>query len=126
MVNLPHEFSIGVKVMSDQKAKLDLRAVPPSIEERNGRYYVTQSPIALEAVILRFKEGLSPETIHRDCFPSIPLAQVYAVVSFYLNNQQKVQDYLEQARREEDDLQQQMLAAHPEFLKTADESRRHL
>jgi uncharacterized protein (DUF433 family) len=106
--------------MSIQKVKLDLRAIPPSIEERDGTYHITQSPITLAAVILRFKEGLSPETIRRDCFPALPLGKIYDVISFYLNQQEEVENYLAQLRQEEDELQQQLLASHPALIKTAE------
>ena len=109
--------------MSHQKVTLELRAMPPSIEEKNGSYYIAQSPIALEAVILRFKEGLSPETIRRDCFPALSLASIYSVLSFYLNNQSQVESYLEQVQSDMDELQQQLLADHPESIKTAEELR---
>lgn len=109
--------------MSTQTVKLDLAAIPPSIEEKNGIYYITQSPITFAAVILRFREGLSPDTIRRDCFPSLPLAHIYSAISFYLSNQVQVENYLKQVKQEEDELQQQLLAAHPEFIKTAEELR---
>lgn len=103
--------------------KLDLAAIPPSIEERNGTYYITQSPITFAAVIMRFQEGLSPETIHRDCFPSLPLAHIYSAVSFYLSNQEQVETYLAQIKQEEDERQRQLLTTYPEFIKTAEELR---
>lgn len=109
--------------MSSQKTKLDLSAIPPSIEERNGIYYITQSSVTLEAVILRFKEGLSPETIRRDCYPSLSLASIYSAISFYLNNQVQVESYLNQLRCEADDLQRQLLVDHPDFIKTSEELR---
>ena len=99
--------------MNTQTVKLDLAAVPPSIEERNGMYYITQSPITFAAVILRFQEGLSPETIRRECFPSLPLAHIYSAINFYLSNQEQVENYLEQVKREEDELQQRLLATYP-------------
>lgn len=109
--------------MSSQKAKLDLAAIPPSIEERNGSYYITQSPITFAAVILRFQEGLAPETIRRDCFPSLPLAHIYSAISFYLSNQEQVENHLKQLKQEEDELQQQLFTTYSEFIKPAEELR---
>ena len=74
-------------------------------------------------MILRFKEGLSPETIRRECFPSLPLVKIYSVIYFYLNHQEQVESYLRQLRQEEDELQEQLVTQHPEFVKTAEESR---
>jgi uncharacterized protein (DUF433 family) len=112
--------------MGNQEIKLDLRAIPPPIEERQGSYYITQSSITFAAVILRFKEGLSPETIRRDCFPALPLAKIYSAISFYLNNQEEVEGYLKQLRQAEDEWQEQLLAEHPEFIKTAEELRERM
>jgi uncharacterized protein (DUF433 family) len=112
-----------MSTITANQIKLDLAAIPPSIEERNGIYYITQSPITFAAVILRFKEGLSPETIRRDCFPSLPLAHIYSAISFYLSNQEQVENYLKQIKREEEELQQRLLATYPEFIKTAEELR---
>jgi uncharacterized protein (DUF433 family) len=112
--------------MSVRKVKLKLHAIPPLIEEREGVYYVSQSPITLAAVVLRFKEGLSPETIRRDCFPSLPLVKIYSVLSFYLTHQDQVENYLDQLRREEDERQEQLLTQHPEFIKTAEELRERI
>jgi uncharacterized protein (DUF433 family) len=112
--------------MGMRKIKLKLGAIPPAIEERGGGYYITQSDISFAAVILRFKEGLSPESIHRDCFPSLALAKIYSAISFYLNHQEQVENYLKQLRQEEDELQQQLLTRHPEFIKTAEELRERI
>jgi uncharacterized protein (DUF433 family) len=112
--------------MSNQKVTLDIRATAPAIEEREGSYYIKQSPISLASVILRFKEGLSPDTIRRDCFPSLPLSSIYSVVSYYLSNQGQVDKYLEQVRKEDDERQQQLLAEHPDFIKTAEELRERI
>src|SRR5262245_41941950 len=100
---------ISELVMSTQKKKLELRAIPPSIEERDGDYYICESSIKFAAVILRFQEGLSPETIKRDCFPPLPLARIYAAVSFYLNDRDQVEAYLDQLRKDEDELQRSLL-----------------
>ncbi len=110
--------------MGMRKIKLKLRSIPPAIEERDGSYYITQSAVPFAAVILRFKEGLSPEAIRCECFPSLPLMKIYSVISFYLNHQEQVESYLSQRRQEEDELQGQLLRQHPEFIKTAEELRK--
>ena len=106
--------------MGMRKIKLKLRPIPPAIEERDGSYYITQSAVPFAAVILRFKEGLSPEAIRRECFPSLALVKIYSVISFYLNHQEQVESYLSQLRQEEDELQEKLLRQHPEFVKTAE------
>lgn len=112
--------------MATRKIKLKIRAIPPAIEERDGDYYITQSAVSFAAVILRFKEGLSPEAIRRECFPSLSLVKIYSAISFYLNHREQVENYLQQLRQEEDELQQQLLTRHPEFIKTAEELRERI
>ena len=112
--------------MAMRKIKLKIIAIPPAIEERDGDYYITQSAVSFAAVILRFKEGLSPEAIRRECFPSLPLVKIYSAISFHLNHREQVENYLTQLRQEEDELQQQMLTRHPEFIKTAEELRQRV
>ncbi|MDX2032203.1 MAG: DUF433 domain-containing protein [Blastocatellia bacterium] len=112
--------------MGTPTVKLSLAAPPPAIEEREGAYFIAQSAIPLAAVILRFQEGLSPDTIRRECFPSLPLAHVYSAIAFYLNHQEEVDAWLTQLRQEEDALQEHLLIAHPEFVKTAEELRNRL
>jgi len=112
--------------MALRKTKLKIVAIPPAIEERNGDYYITQSDVSFAAVILRFKEGLSPEAIRRECFPSLPLVKIYSAISFYLNSREQVENYLEQLRQEEDELQQQLLTRQSDFIKTAEELRERI
>lgn len=110
-------------MMAMRKIKLKIVAIPPAIEERDGEYFITQSDVSFAQIILRFKEGLSPEAIRRECFPSLPLVKIYSAISFYLNHREQVENYLQQIRQEEDELQQQLLTQHPEFIKTAEELR---
>lgn len=112
--------------MGAPTVKLSLAATPPAIEEREGSYFIAHSPIPLAAVILRFQEGLSPDTIRRECFPSLPLAHVYSAIAFYLNHQDEVDAWLKQVRQEEDALQERLLVEHPEMVKTAEELRDRL
>jgi uncharacterized protein (DUF433 family) len=109
--------------MSKETVKLNLSAAPPSIEERDGAYFITQSTIPFAAVILGFQEGLSPDTIRRECYPSLPLSHVYSAITYYLNNSEQVEGYLQQIKKEEDELQAQLLDAHPDYVKTAEELR---
>jgi uncharacterized protein (DUF433 family) len=65
------------------------------IEQRNGIYYLTDSRVSLESVVLAFLDGLSPETIATECFPTLTLEQVYGAITYYLANRKRVNTYLE-------------------------------
>jgi uncharacterized protein (DUF433 family) len=66
------------------------------VEEREGGYYVAGTRISLDSIVLRFKDGASPESIFRS-FPLIgSLERVYGAITFYLANQERVEAYLKQ------------------------------
>jgi uncharacterized protein (DUF433 family) len=75
--------------------------VPLSSDEA-GVLRVAGTRVSLDSVIYAFDEGATPEEIAQD-FPTLDLAAVYSVISYYLQNRAEVEEYLEQrrARREE-------------------------
>lgn len=56
------------------------------IEERNGEYYVRDTRITIHSIISSWRRGTSPERIVEQ-FPSTTLADVFGVVSYYLDHQ---------------------------------------
>lgn len=86
---------------------LQLRAEPAPIRiDESGVARVGKTRVTLETVIIAFWQGATPEEIvHR--YPSLTLAQVYAVISYYLNNRNEVDAYVEQAEREADAVRQE-------------------
>lgn len=66
------------------------------VEKRNGGYYLTGSRVALDSIVTAFQRGASPESILRS-FPAIgSLVKVYGALTFYLENQVAVDEYLRQ------------------------------
>ena len=64
------------------------------VERREGGYYIAGTRIALDSVLLPFKNGSSPESILRS-FPLIgSLEKVYGALTFYLANKEAVESYL--------------------------------
>src|SRR5262245_13026426 len=56
-------------------------------------FRVGSTRIPLERVVNAFNGGCTPEEIVRK-FPTLILADVYAVIAFYLRNQEAVDDYV--------------------------------
>jgi uncharacterized protein (DUF433 family) len=56
---------------------------------------VGNTRVRLETVIYAFNEGHTAEEIVSQ-YPALKLADVYAVLAYYLNNQADVDEYLEQ------------------------------
>jgi hypothetical protein len=57
---------------------------PDYIEQRDTGFWILGTRVSLDSVVYRFLEGLSPETIQADCFPTLTLDQVYGAISYYL------------------------------------------
>lgn len=66
------------------------------VEQREQDYWISNSRISLASVVLAFRDGLSPETIVAECFPTLSLEQVYGAITYYLSHRQEVDAYLKQ------------------------------
>jgi uncharacterized protein (DUF433 family) len=69
------------------------------VEQRDGGYYIVGTRIALDSIVLAFKDGESPETILRSFPMAGPLVRVYGAIIFYLENQERVEAYLSDQER---------------------------
>ena len=69
------------------------------VEQRDDGYYIAGTRIALDSIVLAFKDGEPPEAILR-CFPMAgPLVRVFGAIVFYLENKEKVEAYLSDQER---------------------------
>jgi uncharacterized protein (DUF433 family) len=73
---------------------LRLQADPlPLRQEEDGSIRVGKTRVLLVLVIRAYQQGLSPpEIVSR--YPTLELADVFAVVTYYLRHQDEVHDYL--------------------------------
>src|SRR5215207_1935209 len=76
---------------------------PPLEVDENGVVRVGGTRVTLDTVIKRYRIGDSPEQIV-EAYDTLQLADVHAVISYYLSNQTDVEAYLE----EQDKLAEQM------------------
>jgi uncharacterized protein (DUF433 family) len=60
---------------------------------------ITGTRVSLDSVIYAFKEGATPEEIVQQ-YPTLDLKDVYAVISYYLQNQTEIEEYLAQRQVE--------------------------
>jgi uncharacterized protein (DUF433 family) len=80
---------------------IDIRAVPPPLRfDANGVWRVADSRITLLTLIDAFLEGATPEEIYQE-YPSVGLADVYAVIAFYLGHRDEIDTYLHTVRERE-------------------------
>lgn len=68
---------------------------PPLQADRDGVIRVGGTRVTLDSVVRAFDEGHTAEEIVSH-FPALRLADVYAVISYYLNNRAAVREYLQQ------------------------------
>ncbi|NEP19628.1 MAG: DUF433 domain-containing protein [Leptolyngbya sp. SIO4C1] len=70
------------------------------VEQRDHAYWLIGTRVSLDSIVVTFLQGLSPETIATECFPSLTLEQVYGAIAYYLGHRSEIDAYLEQADAE--------------------------
>ncbi len=85
---------------------LVIAAEPAPLETNvDGVVQVGKTRVTLDTVVAVFKQGMTAEEIaHR--YPSLKLADVYATIAFYLNHQQEVETYLQQRKKQAQEVRQ--------------------
>lgn len=73
----------------------------------SGAMRITGSRVSLDSIVYHFKLGATPEQIAQS-FPVLSLADIYAVIAFYLKNRITVEEYLEQQDTEADLIQRRI------------------
>ena len=71
----------------------------PLRTDANGVIRVGNTRVTLHTIIGFYNSGESPEELHEG-FPSVSLADIYAIISYYLANRDTVDEYLRQIDEE--------------------------
>jgi len=71
---------------------------PPFVNDSKGIIRIGGTRVTLDTIINTFKNGSTCEEIVYQ-FPVLKLADVYSAISYYLNNQEKIESYLEERHR---------------------------
>jgi uncharacterized protein (DUF433 family) len=95
-----------MSALIDQTLPVPLRA------DAGGSIRVGKSRVSLDVVAREFDDGSTPEEIVQD-YPTLALADVYAVVAFYLQHREAVEAYLKARRGEAERLRQEIEAKQP-------------
>ena len=66
-------------------------------QDSHGYIHLAGHRIGLRHVVELYTDGYTPEMLH-DHFPTLPLALIYKVIAFYLDNQADVDAYIRQSR----------------------------
>ncbi|MCR4411958.1 MAG: DUF433 domain-containing protein [Thermoguttaceae bacterium] len=96
----------------------------PYVEKRDSGYWIRGTRVSLDSVVLAFLQGLSPETIAAECFPTLTLEQVYGTITYYLAHRIEIDAYLKEAEGEFEALRHATHSADPAFSRRLAEARR--
>ena len=78
---------------------------PPLRMGEGGVVRVGGTRVSLDSIIIAYQRGESPESI-ADQYPAIPLADVFAVIGFYLRHRSEVEVYLVEREQAEEAVRQ--------------------
>lgn len=90
----------------------------------DGSIRVTGSRVTIDSIVHHFNLGATAEQIAHK-FPPLPLAEVYAVITYYLTHRAEVEEYLRR-REAEADAVQQSIESDPQYQAAAAEVRERL
>jgi uncharacterized protein (DUF433 family) len=79
-----------------------------------GAIRIGSTRVLLEVVIRGFQRGETPEGIVQ-AFPSLKLDEVYAVITYYLQNRAEVDAYIQQAEIEGQHIREKIEASQPDM-----------
>jgi uncharacterized protein (DUF433 family) len=92
---------------------LPLEAVPPPLRvDEGGVVRVGNSRISLDLVVEQYESGMTPEDLVR-AYDTLALADVHAVIAYYLRHRDQVRAYLKRREEEAQSLRVKMEAEHP-------------
>jgi len=92
---------------------LPLTADPPPLTTgADDVVRVGGTRVTLDTVVGAFREGLTPEEIQQQ-YPSLDLAHVYAVITYYLHHRPEVEEYLGVRERRRDEVRREAEARGP-------------
>ena len=72
-----------------------------------GVIRIGDSRVSLDTVIVAFGQGATPEQIVED-YDSLELGEVYAVISYYLQNREEVENYLAKRKVQREHLRREI------------------
>lgn len=99
MTNLANEFS--------------LEAVsPPFRVDEEGVVRIGNSRISLDLIVEQYENGMTPEDMVR-AYDTLALADVYAVIAYFLRHRDEVRAYLKRREEEAETLKAKIEAGSP-------------
>ncbi|MCA9943758.1 MAG: DUF433 domain-containing protein [Anaerolineales bacterium] len=79
----------------------------PLKADTTGTIRIGGTRVRLDTVVFAFNQGYTAEEILSQ-FPALALADIYGVISYYLNNRDVVDEYIKQQEIEAADIKEQL------------------
>src|SRR5260370_19504848 len=86
--------------------------LPPLRVEEGGVVRVGKSRVSLDVVVEQYENGMTPEDLVR-AYDTLDLADVHAVIAYYLRHRDEVQAYLKRREQEAEALRAKVEAERP-------------
>lgn len=80
---------------------------PPLREDAAGALRIGDSRVLLELVVRAFQDGATPETIVQR-YSTLALADVYAVIGYYLRHRNEIERYLTWREEKAEDVRRRL------------------
>lgn len=91
-----------------------IQPVPvPLFDDGHGGLRVTGTRVLLERIVHAFEDGATPEGIVQS-YDTLGLADVYAVLTWYLQHKAEVQEYLRKRAEEAEGVRRRIEAGQPD------------
>lgn len=87
----------------------------PLVTESSGDIRIEGTRIFLEQIVRAFNEGKTPEEIHHS-YPSLNLADIYSVLTYYLRHRDEVDTYVLQQTAKAEEVEKMTLPLRPTAL----------
>ena len=98
--------------MADGK-KLPLQAEPPPLRvDKGGIVRVGRGRVSLDLVVEQYENGMAPEDLAR-AYDTLELADVHAVIAYYLRHLEEVRMYMKPRQEEAEALRAKIEAERP-------------
>ena len=87
----------------------------PLRKDEYGAVRIANTRVTLDVIVAAYQHGDTPEEINEG-FPSLTLADIYAVIAYYLNNQEQLDAYLRERDEQAEKIHREIEAKRPDMF----------